>query len=66
MLLSLEKINTNKKKTKKPHKKQTTAKETKTTTTCNSPCLHHRWRYYQAFTLNDQQIGPISLVLLSP
>ena len=47
------------------HKNKTATKQTKTATTDNSPCLHHRWRYYQAIPLNDQQIGPTSLALLS-
>ena len=59
MLLSLEKKNTKK-------KKKTTTKQRKTGKTYNSPCLHHRWRCYQAIALNDQQIGPTSLALLSP
>ena len=72
MLLSLqEKQN----KTKKKHKKnkqtskqsnKPTTKHTKTATTYSSPCLHHRWRCYQAIALNDQQVGPTSLALLSP
>ena len=28
--------------------------------------LHHRWRCYQTIALNDQQVGPTSLALLSP
>ena len=63
MLLSLQK------KTKKKNKqtnKPTTTKDTKTATTYSSPCLHHRWRCYQAIALNDQQVGPTSLALLSP
>ena len=59
MLLSLEKKNTKK-------KKKTTTKQRKTGKTYNSPCLHHRWRCYQAIALNDQQIGLTSLALLSP
>ena len=51
------------KKTK--HKKEIATKETKTETTYNSPFLHHRWRCYQAIALNDQQLGPTSLTLLS-
>ena len=60
MLLSLKKKH--KKKTNKP----TTIKHTKTAATYSSLCLHHRWRCYQANALNDQQVGPISLALLSP
>ena len=48
------------------HKHTRTTKQTETATTYNSPCLHHRWRCYQAIALNDQQIGPTSLALLSP
>ena len=76
MLLSLQKNpnKTKKQKTKKNNNKQTnkqsnkptTTKHTKTATTYSSPCLHHRWRYYQAIALNDQQVGPTSLALLSP
>ena len=79
MLLSIQK-NPNKTKQKKQQKKQqqknkqtnkqsnkpTTTKHTKTATTYSSPCLHHRWRCYQAIALNDQQVGPTSLALLSP
>ena len=61
MLLSLEKINEiNEEKKKQTIKesnkknKQTTTKQTKTATTYNSLFLHHRWRWYQAITLNDQ------------
>ena len=76
MLLSLKnkKIkneNKSKKQSNKKHKnnkqnkqKQQT-KQTKTATTY-SPCLHHRWRHYQAIALNNQQVGPTSLALLSP
>ena len=60
MLLSL------KKKKKKKKNKITTTKQTKTATTYNSPCLHHRWKCYQAIALNDQQVGPKSIALLSP
>ena len=67
MLLSLQK------KTKKTNKqtnnqinKPTTTKHTKTATTYSSTCLHHRWRCYQAIALNDKQVGPTSLALLSP
>ena len=72
MLLSLQKNpnKTKKQKTKNNNNKQTnkptTTKHTKTATTYSSPCLHHRWRYYQAIALNDQQVGPTSLALLSP
>ena len=69
MLLSLRKKTNKKKKQKKPNKptnKPTTTKHTKTATAYSSPCLHHRWRYYQAIALNDQQVGPTSLSLLSP
>ena len=79
MLLSRQK-NPNKTKQKKQQKKQqqknkqtnkqsnkpTTTKHTKTATTYSSPCLHHRWRCYQAIALNDQQVGPTSLALMSP
>ena len=51
---------------KNTHTKQTAAKQTKIATTYSSPCLHHMWRCYQAVALNDQQIGPTSLALLSP
>ena len=71
MLLSLQK---NKKQTNKQTNKQinkqsnnpTTTKHIKTATIYSSPCLHHRWRCYQAIALNDQQVGPTSLALLSP
>ena len=43
-----------------------TTKQTRTAITYNSPCLHHRWRYYQVIALNDQQIVPTTLALLSP
>ena len=74
MLLSVRKKNKQKKtKTKKTSKetskqsnKPTTTKHTKTATTYSSPCLHHRWRCYQAIALNGQQVGPTSLALLSP
>ena len=57
-----------KKKKKRTHTKQKSKNKnkTKTAATYNSPCLHHRWRCYQAIALNDQQIGPTSLALLSP
>ena len=55
-----------KKTTNKQSNKPTTTKHTKTATTYSSPCLHHRWRCYQAVALNDQQVGPTSLALLSP
>ena len=54
------------KQTNKQSNKPITAKHTKTATTYSSPCLHHRWRCYQAIALNDQQVGPTSLALLSP
>ena len=66
MLLSLQKRKTKKTKTKKQSNKPITTKHTKTATTYGSPCLHHRRRCYQAIALNDQQVGPISLALLSP
>ena len=59
MLLSLKKTN------KKQKNNQTTTKQAKITTTYNSSCLHHRWRCYQAIALNDQQVGPTSLALMS-
>ena len=62
MLLSL-------KKKENPTNKQTnkqTTKQTKIATTYNSPNLHHRWRCYQAIAVNDQQVRPTSLALLSP
>ena len=79
MLLSLQKKKKKKKiekkqQTNKQTNKQTikqtnnnkTHKNSKTATTYSSPCLHHRWRCYQAIALNDQQVGPTSLALLSP
>ena len=77
MLLSLQKKKKKKKKSKnkktkgnkqtnKQSNKPTTTKHTKTATTYSSPCLHYRWRCYQAIVLNDQQVGPTSLALLSP
>ena len=54
------------KQTNKQSNKPTTTKHTKTATTYSSPCLHQRWRCYQAIALNDQQVGPTSLALLSP
>ena len=72
MLLSLQKKTNKTKKTKKQKQtnkqsnKPTTTKHTKTATTYSSPCLHHRWRCYQTIALNDQQVGPTSLALLSP
>ena len=69
MLLSLQKKTTKKTKQKQTNKqpnKPTTTKHTKTATTYSSLCLHHRWRCYQAIALNDQQLGPTSLALLSP
>ena len=53
------------KQNKKNKTQKTTTQQTKTATTHNSPCLHHRWKCYQAIALNDEQIGPTSLVLLS-
>ena len=46
--------------------KQTTTKQTKIATTYNSSCLDRRWRCYQAIALNDQQVKPTSLALMSP
>ena len=74
MLLSLQKQQQQQQKKKQKKNKQTnkqsnkptTAKHTKTATTYSSPCLHHRWRCYQAIALNDQQVGPTSLALLPP
>ena len=71
MLLSLQKKKEKKKRKKNKQKnkqsnKPTTTKYTKTATTYSSPCLHHRWRCYQAIALNDQQVGPTFLALLSP
>ena len=67
MLLSLQKEQ-NKKKQKKTTNKQTNNQKNqqiqntqKTATTYSSPCLHHRWRCYQAIALNDQQVGPTCL-----
>ena len=53
---------------KKPNKQtqKTATKQIKTAPTYNNPCLHHRWRCYQAIAQNDQQVGPTSLALLSP
>ena len=66
MLLSLQKkSNKRNKQTNKQSNKPTTRKHTKTATTY-SPCLHYRWRWYQAIALNDQQVGPTSIALLSP
>ena len=62
MLLSLVKRNTDTQTYTRKHVK--TIKETKTATTYNSSCLHHRWRYYQVIALNDQHIGPTTLALL--
>ena len=50
----------------KKQKKKTATKQTKTETRYNSHCLHHKWRCYQAIALNDQQVMPTSLALLSP
>ena len=69
MLLSLRKKTTQSKTNKQTNKqsnKPITAKHTKTATTYSSPCLHHRCRCYQEIALNDQQVGPTSLALLSP
>ena len=65
MLLSLKKNKNKTKQKKQQQQQQATTKQTKTATTYNSPCLHHRWRCYQAIALNDQQVGPTSLALLS-
>ena len=40
-------------KEKSKTNKQATAKQTKSATTYNIPCLHHRWRCYQTIALND-------------
>ena len=61
-----QKKTTKKQQTNKESNKPPTTKHTKTATTYSSPCLHHRWRCYQAIALNDQQVGPTSLALLSP
>ena len=73
MLLSLQKKQQQQQQQKKKNKKKnkqsnkpTIAKHTKIATTYSSPCLHHIWRCYQAIVLNDQQVGPTSLALLSP
>ena len=73
MLLSPRKKTNKNKKQKKTNKqtnnqtnKPATTKHTKAATTYSSPCLHHRWRCYQAIALNDQQVRPTSLALLSP
>ena len=67
MLLSLQKKQkNNNKQTNTESNKPPKTKHTKTATTYSSPCLHHRWRCYQAIALNDQQVGPTSLALLSP
>ena len=39
-----------------------TTKQTKSVTKHNSPCLHRRWRCYQAIALNDQQVVLISVM----
>ena len=68
MLLSLQKETrkqqqkTTNKQTNKQSNKPTTTKHTETTTTYSSPCLHHKWRCYQAIALNDQQVGSTSLM----
>ena len=46
----------NKTKTKTRTDQNTRIKQTKTRTTYNSPCLHRRWRCYEAIALNDQQV----------
>ena len=61
-----QKKNKTNKQTNKQSNKPTTTKHTKTATTYSSPCLHHRWRCYQAIALNDQQVGPTPLALLPP
>ena len=66
MLLSLKKQNQKKKKNKQQKRKKKTNKQTKTATADNSPYLHYRWRCYQTIALNDHQVGPTSLALLSP
>ena len=63
MLLSLKKKKTRQKNT---HTQKTTTKQGKKAATYNSPYLHHRWRCYHAIALNDQQVGPTSITLLSP
>ena len=62
MLLSLKRmINENKQTNKQTIKnKNKTTIQTNTATTYNSPRLYHRWRSYQAISLNDQHIGPPS------
>ena len=67
MLLSLQKKQKQKKNKKQTNKQSnipTTTKHTKTATTYSSPCLHHRWRCYQAIALNDQQVGPCPTVTI--
>ena len=67
MLLSLQKKPKKPKQTNQHTIKQTNNNKThKTATTYSSPCLHHRWRCYQAIAPNDQQVGPTSLALRSP
>ena len=71
MLLSLQKKQKQQQQQKQTKKnkqsnKPTTTKHTKIATTYCRPCLHHIWRCYQAIVLNDQQVGPTSLALLSP
>ena len=69
MLLSLQEKKQKKnpeKQTNKQSNKPTTTKHKKTATAYSSPCLHYRWRCCQAIALNDQQVGPTSLALLSP
>ena len=59
-------IKKTKQKTIKQKRQKPTTKQTKTAATYNNPCLHHGWRCYQEIPLNDQQLGPTSLALLSP
>ena len=55
MLLTLQKKQQKKQKqTNKQSNQPTTTKHTKTATRYSSPCLHYRWRCYQAIALNDQ------------
>ena len=42
------------KQNKKNKTQKTTTQQTKTATTHNSPCLHHRWKCYQEIALNDE------------
>ena len=50
----------------KNKKKQKITTKQATVIVYNSSYLHCRWRCYQAIALNDKQIGPTSLALLSP